>query len=276
MRYDSEITEDGYPWTISKSICKKANLGWEVGLARKLVKSHARKTRSAAGRPKGSAPPLPKIVSAQGTSVERQVYGAIRFALMSGAIQPGARLTIRSLSEELGVSPTPVREALKRLEADGAVTGRNKSAFVVYDPDKVDFEELFEIRLALECQAIRRAAKKARRDDINLLRRMTEDYHKILTGKERSVQRALSENFRFHFEVYRLSGSTMLVELIETLWLRIGPTLQRYMPSHGNISFHNKMIDALAMNQPDLAADALRDDLTAAHDVIVAQLPDRS
>lgn len=241
-----------------------------------VLRSRTHAGRSAAGRPKGLAPPLPKIISMEGISVERQVYTAIRFALMSGGIQPGAKLTIRTLSEELGVSPTPVREALKRLDADGALTSQKKSAFVVYDPDKTDFEELFEIRLALECQAIKRAAEKASQDDIDRLVRINHDYQMILNSPDRSIPRLLSENFRFHFEVYKLSGSAMLVDLIETLWLRIGPTLQRYAPSHGNISFHNQMIEALASNQPNMAAAALSDDLTVAHNFIVPQLRDRS
>lgn len=241
-----------------------------------VVKNRARKGRSAAGRPRGSAPSLPKIIATEGISVERQVYGVIRFALMSGSVEPGAKLTIRTLSEELGVSPTPVREALKRLDADGALASRNKSAFVVYEPDKIDFEELFEIRLALECQAIRRAAETATRVDIDRLTKINHDYQMVLNSKERTIPRLLSENFRFHFEIYKLSSSAMLVELIETLWLRIGPTLQRYAPAHGNISFHNQMIEAIASKQPDIAADALRNDLTVAHNFIVPQLRDRS
>lgn len=231
--------------------------------------------KSAAGRRKANAPALPRLAPIEGISVERQVYQVLRFALMSGAIQPGTGLTSRSLSAALGVSPTPVREALKRLDADGAVISRNKSAFFVYDPTKVDFTELLEIRLRLEGMAIRAAAIKARKPDLVLLSRINNEYQQILSGPEPMSPYALQVNFRFHFEVYKLSGSNILVEMIETLWLRIGPTLQRYMPGAEDMSisdFHNRMLQALANNDPDKAEAALHDDLTTAYKAIMLQL----
>jgi DNA-binding GntR family transcriptional regulator len=233
--------------------------------------------RAAAGRRKTSAPPLPRISPVEGISIERQVYQALRYSLMSGTIKPGAGLTSRSLSEALGVSPTPVREALKRLDADGALVSRNKSAFFVYEPDKVDFAEILAIRLNLEGYAIRSAATNARQGDLAALGRINDEYQKVLNGDDPSSPYSLQVNFKFHFETYKLSGSAILVEMIETLWLRIGPTLQRYMPVRGDMSvslFHNQMLDALARNDPDSAEDALRRDLTTAYDAIVPQLSD--
>lgn len=242
------------------------------------IPSKKKTGRSAAGRRKANAPNLPRLSPLDGISVERQAYQVLRLALMSGAIQPGAGLTSRSLSEALGVSPTPVREALKRLDADGAVVSRNKSAFFVYDPDKVDFSELLQIRLSLEGMAIRLAATKARKADLVLLSKINNEYQQILLGSDPSSSYSLQVNFRFHFELYKLSGSRTLVEMIETLWLRIGPTLQRYMPAHDDKSistFHNRMLKAVANNDPDRAEAALRDDLTTAYAAIVPQLRDR-
>lgn len=234
--------------------------------------------RAAAGRRKATAPNLPRLSPIEGISVERQAYQVLRLALMSGAVQPGAGLTSRSLSEALGVSPTPVREALKRLDADGAVISRNKSAFFVYDPDKIDFTELLEIRLRLEGMAIRLAATKARKADLILLSKINNEYQQILSGSDPTSAYSLQVNFRFHFELYKLSGSHLLVEMIETLWLRIGPTLQRYMPAHDDKSisnFHNRMLQAVANNDPDKAEEALKDDLTTAYMAIIPQLHDR-
>ena len=234
--------------------------------------------RAGAGRRKTNAPPLPRIIPVEGISVERQVYQALRYAFMSGAIKPGSTLTSRSLSDALGVSVTPVREALKRLDGDGAVVSRNKSAFFVYDPDKVDFAELFEVRLLLEGKAIRNAALKARKSDLKLIREVNDDYQQILAGQGIPGRDALQANFRFHFEIYKLSRSSVLVEMIEAIWLRIGPALQRYMPAHGDTSianFHAGMLEALANNNPDAAEEALRSDLTKGFETIAPQLRDR-
>lgn len=240
----------------------------------------AKRTRqSGAGRRKATPPPLPTIAAIDGISIERQVYQALRVALMGGAVRPGEGLTSRSLSEALGVSPTPVREALKRLDADGALVSRSKSAFFVYDPDRVDFTEIFEIRLMLESHAIRRAALRATPEQLAPAVEVNDEYQKILLSDEPSSPHSLQVNFRFHFELYKLSGSAKLVEMIETLWLRVGPTLQRYMPPPEDRSisiFHNQMLDAVAGRDPDMAEDALRKDLTTAYEAIIPLLRDRA
>ncbi|MBL8583980.1 MAG: GntR family transcriptional regulator, partial [Rhizobiaceae bacterium] len=81
------------------------------------------------GRPPSSAPDLVSVDSALVEPVERQVYRSIRQGLMSGVIAPGAVLTSRSLAAQLLVSPQPVRDALKRLEADGILESRPQSGF---------------------------------------------------------------------------------------------------------------------------------------------------
>lgn len=232
-------------------------------------------TRPGAGRRKTAAPPLPQITPTDEISVERQVYQALRYALMSGAVRPGEALTSRSLSEAMGVSPTPVREALKRLDSDGALVSRNKSAFYVYEPDGADFTELYDIRLTLEGHATELAARRATPADIAMLRRLNDDYMAQMAQPVRDDRLLVELNFRFHFEVYRLSGSPILVELIEVLWLRIGPTLVRYNPTSGGDVFriyHTEILEALERNDAKAAVEALRDDLTAAFRVLLPRL----
>jgi DNA-binding GntR family transcriptional regulator len=245
--------------------------------ARKPAKAAPRKRRAGAGRPKSAAPKLPTLSPMNSISIERQVYQALRHALMSGSIAPGATLTSRPISVALGVSPTPVREALKRLESDGALLGFNKRAFYVSDPDQVDFAELLEIRLNLEVQAIRAAARRATFSDLEPIREINREYERLLASDDdvEGVGNVLLINFRFHFEIYKLSGSPLLVQLIETLWLRIGPSLNRFVVhyKHSDISnFHGQMLDALARQDPDGAEAALRSDLVIAARAVLPQL----
>lgn len=233
--------------------------------------SDPRSGRSASGRRKTSAPTLPRLMPVAGISIERQVYDTLRAALMGGAIAPGAGLASRPLSEALGVSPMPVREALKRLEADGAVTGKSKSAFFVDNPDQTVFAEIYEARLELEGLAIRKAAKYATENDLPQLRRINDEYQQILAQGKEANSYALQVNFRFHFEMYRLSRSATLLGLIEGLWLRVGPTLQHYVPDDGArsiVNFHNRMLDALVAHDPAAAERALHDDLEAGYRII--------
>lgn len=230
-----------------------------------MVKSSSKIVqRPGAGRRKTEAPALGRISPADGISTERQVYETLRYAFMSGAVYPGSSLSSRSLSEELGVSPTPVREALKRLDGDGAVVSRNKSAFFVYDPDKTELSELFEVRLMLEGRAIRRAASRVNEDDVQRLRALNDDYQRILEISNRPGKEALQANYRFHFEIYRLSGSKVLLEMIEAIWVKIGPALHHYVPVQGDTSianFHGGMLDALSAGDADAAELALHADL---------------
>lgn len=228
---------------------------------------------------KNGAPPLPRITPVDGVSIERQVYQALRFALMCGSIQPGAGLTSRSLSQIMGVSPTPVREALKRLDADGALFSKSKSGFFVSDPDKFDFAEILEIRLNLEGYAIRRAAINVTNGELDNLKAINARFRKVMEIEGENAAEELRLNFLFHFEIYKLSRSPVLIQMIETLWLRIGPTLHRYMPPRGDdtvSNFHAEMLKALERHDPVAAELALRNDLVAASHAIAAQLPDRT
>jgi len=237
-------------------------------------------SRPGSGRRKADSPQLPPISPDESLSIERRVYTALRMALMVGSVAPGQGLSSRSLSAALGVSPTPVREALKRLEADGALISKNKSAFFVNDPDQADFAEILEVRINLEGLAIRAAARHARERDLVALRRLNSKYEKMLAAEAVGGTRSLVPNFEFHFEIYKLSGSRTLVNMIETLWLRIGPTLHRYVATHHDkavrANFHKYILTALACHDEDSAARALQGDLRAAADEIMPQLRPRA
>lgn len=231
--------------------------------------------RTGAGRRKTESPKLLRIISSSDTSAERQVYQKLRNALMTGQISPGSRLTTRSLSEELGVSPTPIREALKRLEGDGVLVSRRKSAFFVNDPDITEFNEILEIRLELEGLAIRQAAAKATRAKLAAAIAANQAYMRVLSRHPANATETLSANFRFHFELYKLSESATLVDIIKSLWLRIGPCLRHYSPSQASRSigkYHQHMLDSVARGNADEAEAALRQDLTTAARAIVAAI----
>jgi DNA-binding GntR family transcriptional regulator len=227
------------------------------------------------GRPRIDAPVLSELDSSAGLSIERQVYQSLSMALMTGSIEPGAALTTRSLSAVFGVSPTPVREALKRLDANGALISRSKSAFFVNDPNQVDYAEILEIRLMLEGKAIRRAADRATKENLELIHKLNQDYARLQSMGRNILVEGLRANFRFHFEMYKLADSTQLINIIEILWLRIGPALHHYVPPRDDlriISFHNQMVEALVNGDADAAEKAVVLDLTTAAEAIIPLL----
>ncbi|PLL12906.1 hypothetical protein C0V75_05555 [Tabrizicola sp. TH137] len=234
--------------------------------------------RQTQGRRQTAAPDL--HLDDSDDPIERRVYDSLRYALMSGKMLPGQMLTSRSLSEQLGVSQTPIMVALKRLEADHALQSRNRSAFYVAEPGKDEFREILDIRLTLEVMAIRRAVRNLGDEDIARLKQINRACG-VEAGLPRAemleaVRAALAQNFRFHFEIYRHCGSTTLVELIERFWLRVGPMLHRYFGGSGAVAMpdlHEGIIAALERRDEEGAELALRYDLNAAFGAIVPQLP---
>lgn len=237
------------------------------------------KRRPGAGRRQTEAPELPGLPDDESISIARRVYVTLRQGLMAGAIMPGKPLTSRSLSQALGVSPTPVREALKQLEADGALTSRSKSAFFVSDPDQGEYEEIVELRLSLEGLAIRKAALAATQRDVVRLRKTNKAYESALKRGRPHLHLALVPNFEFHFQMYGLAGSTMLVGMIESTWSRIGPALHSFMMRADapllSSDAHWRMVEALAANDPEAAERALRQDIEGAAEVILPALRPR-
>ena len=244
-------------------------------MSKKLGWIQKKKSRISQGRPRAVAPSLPKLIPITGLSVEKQVYQALSYAMMHGALAPNASLSSRSLSEALGVSPTPVREALKRLDADGALISRSRSAFIVNDPSQNDFAEILEIRLLLECRAIRLAVKNAKKENLELLHKLNKKLIRVDKKGNKFIEEFLRINFQFHFAIYNLCGSTQLIKMIEVLWLRIGPALHHYIPKQSDDlvqNFHNNMITALENGDPEAAEEALTLDLRTGFDSIMPLL----
>jgi GntR family transcriptional regulator, colanic acid and biofilm gene transcriptional regulator len=232
--------------------------------------------KSNAGR-RQTPPPKLQPISADGSlSMERQTYDTLRLALMTGAILPGQMLTSRSLSSALAVSVTPIMVALKRLEADGALESKNKSAFYVKDPNKKEFRDILEVRLSLELLATSKAAKHVTPTDMKKLKALNSAYERY-SRRADSASLALERNFQFHFEVYKLSKNEFLVEKIEAVWLRIGPALHRYVgfsAFKGSPNIHGAILDALERHDGEAAAKALREDLESAFDMLLPLLPE--
>ena len=233
--------------------------------------------RPGAGRRQVKAPDLPAILGDDTISLARRVYESLSEGLMAGAVEPGSSLTSRSLSVALGVSATPVREALKQLESDGALTSRNKSAFFVNDPDLTEFRQITELRLSTEGLAARKAAETATPMDIAALRKLQSEYEAILRSTDRAP--SLLPNFRFHFAIYALSASPILIKVIRSTWLRIGPMLHRHIKTDhaidSSVHIHEQIVSALERNDPVAAEAALRKDLTDAAELIYPQLRTR-
>jgi DNA-binding GntR family transcriptional regulator len=160
-----------------------------------------------------------------------RVYHRIKLGLMAGDYEPGEKLTIARLSAELRVSATPVREALRRLAAERALLTYPNSSTAVPRPSRTAVLEIRAIRARLEGFAAQLAA--ARIDEARL-ERLAQIREALATARKRGDTHSIMHlNEQFHFGVYEAAGSSVLTELISTLWLHSAPTLMvLFKPEH--------------------------------------------
>lgn len=231
------------------------------------------KRKETRGRKRPEVPELAALDAASGESVERQVYRSIKEALMAGLFPPGSAITGRSIALALGTSASPVRDALKRLEADGVIEGRSKSAYFVKALTRDTYFEILNVRRRLEGYAVNLAAENAEASDIRSLEALNAKYL-----ASRDPRQTIKLNYLFHFGIYHLARSEILLEVISNLWIRIGPVMHLYLGAYDEsrvANNHGKIITALKKRDGSAAEVALQRDLDEAIAVIAPTLPTR-
>jgi DNA-binding GntR family transcriptional regulator len=155
-------------------------------------------------------------------SVVDQVYTAIRERITSGSLARCARVHQEDLAEELGVSRTPVREALRRLAAEGLVEMRTNRGARVADVDQAGMRVSYEARTVIEPGAARLAAAEQLAEPLARMRAAVAAQRRSL----RNVRRSFEANREFHLALAAASGNEFLSQFAERLWVaRIGETI---------------------------------------------------
>ena len=180
------------------------------------------------------------------------VAALIRQLIITGELSAGEQLRQRDLAQRFGVSQTPVREALRRLESEGLVVGDTHRGFTVVEPDDGPVEENFQIRAALESLGASLAARKIDVGGIEALRGLNDQMRTLSDDDPRYADL----NRDFHFTVYEHAGSPLLLSLMRLLWASLhgGPQVSR---THAESARqHDVIIDALSAG--DAAAASAR------------------
>jgi len=149
------------------------------------------------------------------------VYQLLRTNLLCGKIAPGIPLTIRGLAEVLDVSPMPVREALHRLACEGAVEAKSNRRVIVPVMTAEKFNELCELRILLETHAAENAQPYIREQDIANLECIDTSINEAV--KQGDIESISLRNQDFHRSLYSANPYQIVVPLIESLWLQLGP-----------------------------------------------------
>ncbi|MFK7869055.1 MAG: GntR family transcriptional regulator [Roseobacter sp.] len=192
-----------------------------------------------------------------------RVYRALRSRIMQGDIAPGAALTLRGLGSEYGVSMTPVREAARRLVAEGALTLSLSGRISTPELSNERIEELASLRALIEVELASRALPRAHMALIERLQTINGAVAEAVA--HRDAVSYIRTNLEFHRTLYLRAQAPAMLAMAETVWLQMGPTmralygkLRRKEPPY----YHRLIIAALrAGDEPGLRL-AVRSDVT--------------
>lgn len=210
-----------------------------------------------------------------------EAYKELRRGLMTGRFLPGSKLNIRDLATALNISPTPVREALVQLAAEGALTQVAGRSFRVASLTPDDYIELRDLRLNLEGVS---AAEAARKIDAAAIAQLEETHERLIRAKaDLDFKSALTWNQEFHLKVCLEARLPRLLRIVEGLWLQMGPLLntlyaRREMPrSDADEAEHSHvvMIKAFRDRDAEAARAAMQADIGGSSDEIIANLRKR-
>jgi len=205
------------------------------------------------------------------------VYKQLSDLLMNGRVMPGEQLSLRTIAEGLGVSVMPVREAVHRLLSEKALELMPNRVLRVPTMTVSQFREITAIRVNLEGLATARAAALVDEAGLKEIAAAHDRFARESSLKKPSESQLIALNKDLHFTIYRQAAMPMLLEMIGSLWLRIGPILNYDFRSgsarvteHVSVDHHERILTALKNKDAAAARKALAGDLQGAADFIVS------
>lgn len=192
------------------------------------------------------------------------VYDALRQALIDGQYEPGDRLRPTQIAKAMGVSITPVREAIFRLVSDQAL--QIKAATSIYVPilTHEQLQEIQRIRFLLEGEAAAMAAIKITPEELQALENIQDQFQKIVPIDSK---KAAELNKLFHFGVINAAHSPLISKTLENMWIMMGPILRSFHVNtprkelESDQHYHFYVLDALRHRDADAARKAIQDDI---------------
>ncbi|WP_372570315.1 GntR family transcriptional regulator [Ruegeria jejuensis] len=197
------------------------------------------------------------------------IYIQVKELILFGEVVPGQPLTIHGLADMIGAGITPVREAMRRLTAEGALAAReNRRVEVpVMTPDRLAQIDL--VRLTVEPKLAFMAATRDAAAIIQDMERLDARVDQAIKGGD--IRGYLEANFRFHFTLYDAAEAPILRRITESLWLQAGPSLRVVCGRYGTSNLkdlHQQAIAALRSGVPQEVADAIEGDIRQGMDFV--------
>lgn len=193
-------------------------------------------------------------------SLADRAYREIRQAILDGQLDPGARLSVPGLATQLGVSRSPIREAVLRLEREGLAASNNNRGAVVATPNGQDLQDLYDVREVLEGLVARQAALRATEDDRTALQRMWEEHREAVEVGD--LKRHMSTDLQFHKRLRQACRNPRAIVILDQLSNQIRLALFATASKPGNpelaLREHRDVLDAVVAQDPDEAEHLAR------------------
>lgn len=200
----------------------------------------------------------------KGPSLQKDAYTLILEAIDAGLYKPGDRLVESELADRFGVSRTPVREALQRLETQSMLT-RDGRSLIVASLDHNQLAELYAVRTELEGLAARLAARHATDEEVRVLRSMVDEDKALLGGDPRMLSRA---NKRFHKQIHLASHNRFLVQQLDLVHRSMALMATTSFAAEGRdavgLAEHDAIVAAIEARNGEAAYQALRGHISKA------------
>ncbi|HEY9039797.1 MAG TPA: GntR family transcriptional regulator [Roseovarius sp.] len=205
---------------------------------------------------------IPDIPEMSGATTQEYVYERLRNAIMLGAIEPGTSLTMRGLADRLGLSPTPVREAVRRLSSEHAIQIKDNRRMTVpmMTPDR--FEELVALRVAVEVHAADRALPYMSDIVIDKLTEIDDRMDRLVVEKDLDQLTLLNQ--AFHRTLYTVNPAQVSMPIVESIWLQLGPFQRQVitrLTEDYQIDRHKELLAALKTRDAAALGQAITDDI---------------
>lgn len=196
-------------------------------------------------------------------SLRYAALNAIRNSIMNGGLKPGQRLVESDISQQLGISRSPVREALHQLEIEGLVTSSPNMGTYVTKLSLKDLREIYTIRAALEQLAVKLVTYRVNEEELAELEKLVEDMHK--SAQVGNLNQLTELDMTFHRYLCHTSHNKRLFDIWLTMnaqiRLFINLTAHFYLPAKEIVKRHKNVVKAIRENRAEEAGRLISNDI---------------
>jgi len=196
--------------------------------------------------------------------LHEQIYDMLKRNLMMGRFTPGQKLPLRGLAKSLGTSLMPVRDALQRLESVGSVVSTPNRTMMVPIFSTKELQDIRTLRSILESAALERAVENRTDEELEKLKAYVADIFR--SAEINDLDLFLEANYHFHMLIAEMSRLSFIAQLLEPLWMHIGPSVRHSVPNEAmfqsSAQNHKDVYDAIVARNARAASEALQRDIS--------------